>query len=67
MKDGQPATKPFDYTLMDVDNNPVPHLKFAEFIRLTGFAPGNYTVTIEAKDMVTRKLLKQEIAFAIVP
>ncbi len=67
MKDGQPATKPFDYVLMDVDNNPVPHLKFAEFIRLTNFAPGNYTVTIEAKDMVTKKLLKQEAAFAIVP
>ena len=67
MKDGQPATKPFDYMLMDVDNNPVPHLKFAEFIRLTGLAPGNYTVTIEAKDMVTKQLLKQESAFAIVP
>lgn len=67
MKDGQAATRPFDYMLMDVDNNPVPHLKFAEFIRLTGLAPGNYTVTIEAKDMVTKKLLKQETAFAIVP
>lgn len=67
MKDGQPATKPFDYVLTETDNNPVPHLKFAEFIRLTKLAPGNYTVTIEAKDMVTRKLLKQEAAFAIVP
>lgn len=67
MKDGQPATKPFDYVLMEIDNNPVPHLKFAEFIRLTNLAPGNYTVTIEAKDMVTKKLLKQEAAFAIVP
>lgn len=67
MKDGQPATKPFDFVLMDVDNNPVPHLKFAEFIRLTNLAAGNYTVTIEAKDMVSRKLLKQETAFTIVP
>jgi VWFA-related protein len=67
MRDGQPATKPFDYVLMDVDNNPVPHLKFAEFIRLTNLAPGKYTVTIEAKDMVTKKLLKQEATFAIVP
>ncbi|HKR12972.1 MAG TPA: VWA domain-containing protein [Pyrinomonadaceae bacterium] len=67
MKDGQPATKPFDFVLTEVENNPVPHLKFAEFIRLTNLAPGNYTVMIEAKDMVSKKLLKQEAAFAIVP
>lgn len=67
MKDGQPATKPFDYVLTEIENNPVPHLTFAEFIRLTNLPAGNYTVTIEAKDMVTRKLLKQEASLAIVP
>ena len=48
LKDGQPATKPFDFVLSDVDDKPVPHLTFAEYIRLAGMTPGNYTVTIEA-------------------
>jgi hypothetical protein len=67
MKDGQPATKPFDFVLTEIDNKPVPHLTFAEYIRLTGMAPGNYTVTIEAKDMVSKKLIKQESPFVILP
>ena len=67
MKDGQPATKPFDYVLTEVDNEPVPHLTFAEFIRLTAMTPGQYTVTIEVKDMVTKKLVKQEASFVINP
>jgi VWFA-related protein len=67
LKDGQPATKPFDYVLSDIENQPVPHLTFAEYIKLAGLAPGNYTVAIEIKDMVTRKLVKQNAAFKIVP
>jgi len=67
MKDGAPATKPFDYVLSDVLNQPVPHLAFAEYIRLAGLAPGNYTAAIEIKDMVTRKLVKQDAPFTIVP
>ena len=67
LKDGQPATKPFDFVLSDVDDKPVPHLTFAEYIRLTGMTPGNYTVTIEAKDMVSKKLVKQEASFVVVP
>jgi len=67
MKDGQPATKPFDFVLTEVENDPIPHLTFAEFIRLNGMTPGSYTVTIESKDMVTKKLVKQEASFKIVP
>ena len=67
MKDGQPATKPLDFVLTEIDNEPVPHLTFAEYIRLTGMTPGSYTVTIESKDMVTKKLVKQEASFQIVP
>ena len=66
-KDGQPATKPFDYVLTDLENQPVPHLTFAEYIKLTGLSPGNYTAAIEIKDMVTRKLVKRDAAFTIVP
>ena len=67
MKDGQPATKPFDFVLTEVHNQPVPHLKFAEFIRLANLAPGRYQASIETKDMVTRKFTKQEAPFEIVP
>ena len=67
MKDGQPATKFFDYVLTDIQERPVPHLTFAEFLRLANLAPGRYQATIEVKDMVTRKSSKQEAPFEIVP
>jgi VWFA-related protein len=67
MKDGQPATKFFDYVLSDVQAQPVPHLTFAEYIKLAGLAPGSYVAAIEIKDMVTRKSVKQDAPFTIVP
>ena len=67
MKDGQPATKFFDFVLTDVQPQPVPHLTFAEYLRLAGLAPGRYQAVIETKDMVTRKSTKQEAAFEIMP
>ncbi len=62
-----PRRKPFDFVLSDVQNQPVPHLTFAEYIRLAGLAPGNYTAAFEIKDMVTRKLVKQDAPFTILP
>lgn len=67
MKDGQPATKPYDFVLTEIENDPVPHLTFAEYLRLTNLSAGRYTVTIEAKDMVTRKVVKHEASFELVP
>jgi len=67
MKDGQPATKFFDFVLTDIQERPVPHLTFAEYLRLVSLAPGHYQATIEVKDMVTRKSSKQEAPFDIVP
>jgi hypothetical protein len=67
MKDGQPATKFFDFVLTDVQPQPVAHLEFAEFIRLAGLVPGKYQAMIETKDMPTRKSTKQEAPFEIVP
>src|SRR5689334_1145481 len=67
MKDGQPATKFFDFVLTDIQDRPVPHLTFAEYLRLANLAPGRYQATIEVKDMVTRKSSKQEAPFEIVP
>jgi hypothetical protein len=65
MKDGKAATKPLDYVLTETEKQPVPHLTFAEYISLTGLATGNYIARIEIKDMVTRKLVKQETPFVI--
>ena len=67
MKDGQPATKFFDFVLTDVQQQPVPHLQFAEYLRLATLAPGRYQAMIETKDMMTRKSTKQEAPFEIVP
>jgi hypothetical protein len=67
MKDGQPAARPFDYVLSEVQDQPVPHLKFAEYIRLASLAPGRYQAMIEVKDMVTRKTANQQALFEIVP
>jgi VWFA-related protein len=67
MKDGQPATKFFDYVLTDVQPQPVPHLTFAEYLQLANLAPGRYQAMIETKDMVTRNSTKQEAPFEIVP
>jgi VWFA-related protein len=67
LKDGQPATRPFDYVLSDTQSQPVPHLTFAEYIKLAGLSAGNYTAAIEIKDMVTRKSVKQDAPFTIVP
>jgi VWFA-related protein len=66
MKDGQPATKFFDYVLTDVQNQPVPHLTFAEYLPLANLAPGRYQAMVEVKDMVTRKSSKQEASFEII-
>ncbi|HET6890252.1 MAG TPA: VWA domain-containing protein, partial [Pyrinomonadaceae bacterium] len=65
MKDGKAATKPLDFVLTETEKEPVPHLTFAEYIRLTGLAAGNYTARIEIKDMVTRKQVKQDASFVI--
>ena len=67
MKDGQPATKFFDFVLTDIESQPVPHLTFAQYLPLANLAPGHYQAMIETKDMVTRKSMKQEAPFEIVP
>lgn len=67
LKDGQPATKFFDFVLTEIQSQPVPHLTFAQYLSLVNLAPGRYQAMIETKDMVTRKATKQEAPFEIVP
>ncbi len=64
-KGGRPALKPIEYELDERQSEPVPHLTFAKFITLTGLAPGDYTASIEARDAVAGKSLKQQAAFVI--
>ena len=64
-KDGKLAKKPVDYVLTDVLSEPVPHLTFAKYIALAGLGAGNYAAVIETTDMVTHKLVKQQVPFVI--
>ncbi len=66
MRDNKLATKRFDFDLSELENDPVPHLAFAKFIKLTGLAPGKYKAVIESRDMVKLKLSKTEAWFEIV-
>jgi len=67
MKDGKPARRPLDYQLTEPQAEPVPHLTFAKYIKLTGLAPGNYSALIESRDIVQQRVAKQEAKFQIVP
>lgn len=65
MKESKAATRPIDYVLTDIDNQPVPHLTFAKYISLAGLTTGTYTARIEAQDMVTRKVIRQKASFVV--
>ena len=65
-RDGKLAAKPFEFELTDITSEPVPHVAFAKFIKLTGLTPGKYKAVIETRDMVKLKLAKAEAAFEIV-
>src|SRR6266568_2684339 len=67
MKDGKQAARPVDYQLSEMGIEPLPHLTFAKYVKLTGLAPGKYTAVIESRDMVQQKLVKHEASFVIVP
>jgi len=64
-KDGKLVTRPVDYELTETVTEPLPHLTFAKFIKLTGLKAGKYTALIESRDMVQNKLVKQEAWFTI--
>ena len=67
MKDGKPAMRPLDYQLTEPETEPVPHLTFAKYIKLTGLPPGNYSALIESRDIAQQKVARQEARFSIVP
>ena len=65
MKDGKPAIRPLDYELTETVAEPAPNLTFAKYVKLTGLTPGKYSAMIETRDMVRKKLVKQEAWFVI--
>jgi VWFA-related protein len=65
MKDGKPAIKPLDYELTEPLAEPVPHLTFAKYVKLTGLPAGRYSAVIEVRDMVQKKVVTQEAWFVI--
>jgi VWFA-related protein len=67
MKDGRQAMRPLDYQLTEPVTEPVLHLTFAKYIKLTGLPPGKYSALIESRDIVQQKVVKQEAWFVIVP
>ena len=67
MIDGKQAMRPMDYQLTETATDPVPHLTFAKFIKLTGLPPGKYSAVIESRDIVQQKVVRQEVSFVIVP
>jgi len=67
MKDGRQAMRPLDYQLTEPSTEPVLHLTFAKYLKLTGLPPGKYSALIESRDIVQNRVLKQETWFVIVP
>src|SRR6266404_190796 len=67
MKDGRQALRPLDYQLTERVTEPVLHLTFAKYIKLTGLPPGKYSALIESRDIVQQKVSKQEAWFVVVP
>jgi VWFA-related protein len=65
MKDGKAAIKPIDYMVTENLDEPAPRLTFAKYISLAGLPAGKYAAMIEARDMVTQKLVTQQAAFVI--
>ena len=65
MKDGKPAPRPLDYELTEPLAEPVPHLTFAKYVKLTGLPAGRYSAVIETRDMVQKKVVTQEAWFVI--
>jgi hypothetical protein len=67
MKNGQPVLRPLDYQLTEPATEPVLHLTFAKYLKLTGLTPGKYSAVIESRDIVQQKVTKQEVGFSILP
>ncbi|HYX40115.1 MAG TPA: hypothetical protein VE821_00385, partial [Pyrinomonadaceae bacterium] len=65
MRDNQAVTRPMDYVLTETQAEPVPHLTFAKYISLAKLPAGTYSALVEARDMVTHKLVKQQMPFII--
>ena len=65
MKDNKPATKPMDYMLTETVAERATHLTLSKYVSLASLPAGKYIALIEARDLVGRKVVKQQEPFVI--
>lgn len=65
LADGNDAVKPLGYELTETTTAPVAHIAFAKFVSLAPLRPGKYTLSVEARDTTTGKLLRREEPFVV--
>lgn len=65
LADGKDAVKPLAYELTETTPAPVVHIAFAKFVSLAPLRPGKYTLSVEARDTTTGKLLRREEPFVV--
>jgi VWFA-related protein len=66
-KDGQMATRPVDYQLIEAPTAAVASLTFAKYVKLKGLPAGKYVAVVESRDMVQQKVLRREAWFVLAP
>jgi hypothetical protein len=67
IKDGQPMNAKLpSYHVNQYSSDPTPHVTFSKFLRLSGLAPGNYTLLIDVKDAVGNQNARGQATFNVV-
>ena len=67
MKDGQALNAKLpSYHISEYSSEPTPHVTSSKFLRLSGLAPGNYTLVIDVKDGFGNQNARGQATFSVV-
>jgi hypothetical protein len=67
MRDGQPMNAKLpSYHVNEYSGDPTPHVTFSKFLRLSGLAPGKYTLLVDVKDSLGNQNARGEANFQVV-
>lgn len=67
MREGQTMNAKLpSYHVTEYSGDPTPHVTFSRFLRLSGLAPGNYTLLIDVKDGLGNQNARGQAAFNVV-
>lgn len=67
MKEGQAMNAKLpSYHVTEYSGEPTPHVTFSRFLRLSGLAPGNYTLSIDIKDGLGNQNARGQATFNVV-